>query len=71
MWAVFRYSTGRILSYFVDEMGAQLYCEDQNSLDAQINATHESEYVLPEGDWGYKLMTVHESVDELCNGLDA
>jgi hypothetical protein len=68
MWAVFRYSTGRILCYFTEERSAQLYCDDQNRYDREgwrgIPLTQAP-------DWGYKLMTVKDSVDELCNGLDA
>jgi hypothetical protein len=68
MWAVFRYSTGRILCYFTEERSAQLYCDDQNRYDADVLGAR---MVVMPHDWGYKLMTVKDSVDELCNGLDA
>lgn len=73
MYAVFRYSTGRILSYFTDERSAQLYCDDQNDQDTQFlkDFPISSDARTPAPDWGYKLMTVGASVDELCEGLNS
>lgn len=63
MWAVFRYSTGRLAIYCTEEREAQFVVNALVEDDAALGI------MVP--DWGYKLMTVTESVDELCNGLDA
>lgn len=67
MWAVFRYSTGRVLSYFTDERSAQDYVNDQNNQDRLILLNQNNIMYYP--DWGYRLAHIEEVTNELASEL--
>lgn len=57
MWAVIRYSTGRRVAYFTDEMSARMYVDDQNKLDESLGES------TP--DWGWMLVPMTDALREL------